>query len=221
MPRTHSQLFYTRIRDEASFSPTIITLHKHNQYGPSLAEFARAAAPQGRLIGLESYKGIFVGREIVGYTWFLGPLSRPAPVFFGDALAEIERFLWDERERQGVDDVALPFLLGVEQGAIMALAAAAAVPDLLSGVIAIEGRFPVVPGWDPPLAPLDDLPMLIIDPENGIPEHADVLTGEPLGDSFRQWGAQVTRSVVPDITTPSDSMQNWLSKQTIRTARNP
>ena len=116
--------------------------------------------------------------------------------------------------------MTLPFLLGVEQGAIMALATALAVPDLISGVIAVEGRFPIVPGWDPPLAPLDDLPILIVDPESGITEHPDVVTGESLVDQFRQWGAQVTRTEVADSAMPSDSMRDWLVKQATRTAQN-
>ncbi len=78
------------------------------------------------------------------------------------ASSEIERFLWDEIDRQRPGPAELPILIGVEQGAIMALAAAAAVPDLLSGVIAIDGCLPVVPGWTPPLAPLDGLPILLL-----------------------------------------------------------
>src|SRR5690606_6325905 len=124
MNRPLSQLIYARIQDTPS-SPRIVTLHKHNQYAADVKDYAFAASPNARIIGLESYKGVFVGKEIVGYTWFIGPQQAPSPIFFGDALAEIERFLWDEIDRQETASAELPFLIGVEQGAIMALAAAA------------------------------------------------------------------------------------------------
>lgn len=222
MPRPLSQLTYTRIQEPPSEAmrhvPTVVTLHGHRQRGNSLAEYARAAAPTGRLLGLESYKGVFVGREIVGYTWFLGPDSAPAPVFYGDALAEVERFLWDEVDRQGSDAPVLPFLLGVDQGAIVALAAAAAVPDLLSGVIAIDGSFPLVPGWEPPLAPLDGLPILLIDRGATPPTSGTVLAGDALVDRLTAWGSRVTsRDVPPADTIPQAVMQDWLADQPIRT----
>ncbi|CAN0381583.1 unnamed protein product, partial [Phaeothamnion confervicola] len=157
---------------------------------------ALAAAPEGRIIGLESFKGVFVGKRIVGYTWYVGPMYQPAPLFYGDGLAEIERFLWDEVDRQtdaGVASPALPYLLGVEQGAIMALGTAAVVPDLLSGVIAIGGAFPLVPGWEPPLAPLDGLPILLVDPPQPVTDRPDVLVGDSLATTLRGWGAEVTR----------------------------
>ncbi len=73
MPRPLSQLFHTRIQDESvrTQTRTFITLHKHHQRGKDLTAYALAASPNGRLLGLESYEGIFIGREIVGYTWFL------------------------------------------------------------------------------------------------------------------------------------------------------
>jgi hypothetical protein len=112
MPRPLSQLVYTRIQDGTG-GPRVITLHRHDGHGGDLRDYGLAAAPTGRVIGLESYKGVFVGRTITGYTWFIGPMRQPSPVFFGDAMAEIERFLWDEVDRQGSDGSAeLPFLLG-------------------------------------------------------------------------------------------------------------
>lgn len=211
MNRPLSQLIYARIQDMPS-SPRIVTLHKHNQYAADVKDYAFAASPNARIIGLESYKGVFVGKEIVGYTWFIGPQQAPSPIFFGDALAEIERFLWDEIDRQETASAELPFLIGVEQGAIMALAAAAAVPDLISGVIAVDASLPVVPGWEPPLAPLDNLPVLLIE-DPARPAHESVLTGERLADTFTAWGADVTRATVQDAsnTVPAEIMSRWMS----------
>jgi pimeloyl-ACP methyl ester carboxylesterase len=215
MARPLSQLVYTRIQD-GSGSPRIITLHQHNHRGGDVREYGIAASPTARIIGLESYKGVYIGRDIVGYTWFIGPMTRPSPIYFGDALAEIERFLWDEIDRQGPGNAELPFLIGVEQGAIMALAAAAAVPDLISGVIAIDGTLPIVPGWTPPLVPLDDLPILLIDPPTPPVSTDGVLAGEALASTLAGWGATVTRRTAPADTLPAASMSAWIAAQPVR-----
>ncbi len=163
MQRPLSQLVYAPVQT-GNGTPTIITLHRHDAFADEMRDIGMAMNPSGRVLGLQSGKGVYVGRDITGYTWFLGPLDQPSPIHFGDALAEIERFLWDEIDRSSASEPELPFLVGDEQGAIMALAAAAAVPDLLSGVVAINGALPVVPGWEPPLAPLDGLPILLVNP---------------------------------------------------------
>lgn len=214
MKRPLSQLIYTCVQEGAG-TPRIITLHKHNQFGRDVVEYALAASPDAWIIGLESYKGVFVGRSIVGYTWFIGPQTRPSPIYFGDALAEIERFLWDEIDRQEVHNAELPFLLGVEQGVIMALGAAAAVPDLLSGVIAVEGMLLVVPGWEPPLAPLDNLPILLIDPVQRSASDG-VLAGEQLAETLTRWGGTVTCGESPQDQLPAEVMANWLAAQPLR-----
>ena len=206
--RPLSQLVHARIQ-EGSGSPRIITLHDHNQYARDVQDHALAAAPDARVIGLESYKGVYVGRNIVGYTWFVGPMDRPSPLFFGDALAEIERFLWDEIDRQGSDRIELPFLLGVGQGAIMALATAAAVPDLLSGVIAVDGRLPIVPGWTPPLAPLDGLPVLVLEDATREPVE-NVLQGEELVTTLTAWGGDIRMKPLAGKGIPAGVMSAWL-----------
>ncbi|HYH11248.1 MAG TPA: hypothetical protein VD789_02745 [Thermomicrobiales bacterium] len=209
MKRPLSQLIYTRVQ-EGEGSPRVITLHKHNQHARDVADYGTAVAPTGRVTGLESYKGVFIGWNIVGYTWFIGPFEQPSPLYFGDALAEIERFLWDEVDRQEGGQAELPFLVGVEQGAIMAIAAAAAVPDLLSGVIAIDGFLPMVPGWDPPLAPLEGLPILLIDPVDEPDRGQSVLGGETLVSTLRAWGGDVTRLVAPAEPVPAGAMAEWM-----------
>ncbi|HEV2528506.1 MAG TPA: hypothetical protein VGT61_08675 [Thermomicrobiales bacterium] len=203
MNRPLSQLIHVPLRDGTD-GPRMITLHDRNQHARDVATWGLGATATGRVIGLESYKGVFRARTITGYTWFVGPDDRPGPVFFGDALSEIERFLWDEVDRQraaGRPDAELPFLLGVGQGAIMAIATALAVPDLLSGAIAVGPSLPVVPGWDPPLAPMTGLPILLV---GSVPDTSDpapvpagvgapaVLRGDELVSALTGWGATVT-----------------------------
>ena len=207
LPRPLSQLVYSNIQ-QASTSPLVITLHDHNQFGPDVAEWGTAAAPDGSVIALESYKGVFMGKDIVGYTWFLGPNTAPSPIFFGDSLQEIERFLWDVNDRSGDESPILPYLIGVGQGGIMAIAAGLAVPDLLSGVIAIDAFLPEVGGWDPPLAPMNHLPMLLVNPVRTGKQR--VLEGDKLVSQLTLWEADVT--TVPSITDPTQSteMATWI-----------
>lgn len=216
MSRPLSQLIHHRIQ-EGSGSPRTITLHDYRQHGEDVKDYGVAAAPHGRVISLESYKGVFVGRDIVGFTWFVGPNDRPSPLFFGDALAEIERFLWDEIDRQSQEPAELPFLVGIGQGGIMALAAAAAVPDLLAGVVAIDAYLPVVPGWEPPLAPLAGLPVLLLEHDTFAPPAGDhVLHGDRLVSALTGWGGQVARR--SDLSTAEllAELPTWVASQTVR-----
>jgi hypothetical protein len=192
-------------------TPTVITLHRYNAYADSTRELGLSVNPAGRTLGLQAAKGVYLGREIVGYSWFVGPLQQLSPVHFGDSLQDIERFLWDEIDRQEDDSAQLPFLLGVEQGAAMALAMAAAVPDLLSGVIAVDAAFPIVPGWEPPLAPLNGLPILLARKPVGsnYPDH--VLVGERIAETFTAWGG-----VVSQAEEAGDGLSTWLSAQPVR-----
>lgn len=213
-PRPLSQLIHFPIQGGTG-GPSIITLHDHSQFGKDVAETGTAVSPDGRVIALESYKGVFVGKEIVGYTWFLGPSTAPSPIFFGDSLSEIERFLWDEVDRSGSATPELPVLLGIGQGGIMAIAAALAMPDLISGVIAIDAFLPEVGGWDPPLAPLNKLPILLVNPiETGKPR---VLEGDALVSQLEEWDAQV--NTLPAIEDPAetDALTKWIKENRPRT----
>jgi predicted esterase len=219
MPRRPlSQLQFTKFQDPAPVpgTHTIITLHGYNRRGKEYGDYARAVAPKGRLLGLESYKGVFAGKEITGFTWYVGPLTSPPPVYYGDALMELERFLWDEVERQKPNDAILPILLGVEQGAMMAIAAALAVPDLLSGVIAIEGRYPIVRGWEPPLAPMNKLPILLVDPPGGLASAPNMLIESDLVRRLNAWGASATHQFAPDSEIPARILEDWVAAQEIR-----
>lgn len=215
MPATRplSQLIHLPVQPGTD-GAAIITLHDHNAFAKDAAEWGVAASPNGRVIALESYKGVFVAKNVVGYTWYLGPNHAPSPIFFGDSLAEIERFLWDEIDRSPTQPAQLPFLVGEGQGGIMALAAALAAPDLLSGVIAIGATLPKVGGWNPPLAPLENLPVLLVNP--GESSHASVLSGAKLEQQLADWGA-LPETLCDTDALNSGALQRWVGSQPIRT----
>ena len=213
--RPLSALRYDRIQ-ETGASPRLITLHDHNQMGGALASLARSVAPEAHVLGLESYKGVYVGREITGFTWYPGPVDQPPPVFFGDSLIEIEKFLLDELDRQDAAEPERPFLLGARQGAVMALAAGLVAPDALSGIIAVEGILPIVPGWSPPLAPLDGLPILLAGVHPVASQGADVPAGAALAELLTAWGASVTCCAYDPKTADASEIAGWLQAQTPR-----
>jgi hypothetical protein len=208
MERPLSQLIHFPFQTGTG-SPIVMTLHRYNTFAGSMRDIGLAVNPDGRVLGLESTKGVYLGRNIVGYTWFVGPLTQPSPVHFGDSMLELERFFWDQIDRQETDDALLPFLVGDEQGAIMAIAMAGAVPDLLSGVVALNVDFPTVPGWEPPLAPLDGLPILLVNP----------VDGPSLTKTLNSWGASVTSISTPDGTLPLEDIRSWVAEQPVRTHR--
>lgn len=205
--RPLSQLIHFPVQ-ESTGGPPVITLHNQNQFGKDVAEIGTAASPNGRVIALESYKGVFVGKEITGYTWFLGPIERPSPIFFGDSLSEIERFLWDEVDRSGEESPKLPVLLGIGQGAIMAIATALAVPELVSGVIAIDAFLPKVPGWNPPLAPMNKLPILLVNPAKS--SNPNVLAEDALVNQLREWDTDVSSITQTSVSPDTIDVSNWI-----------
>jgi hypothetical protein len=200
-----SQLIYAKFQ-ELPNPRRVITLHRYNNFLDGMREIGLAVNPDGVVLGLQSSKGVYIARSIVGYTWFVGPLEQPSPVHFGDSMQEIERFLWDEVDRQSTGEAVLPFLVGDEQGAIMALAMAGAVPDLLSGVVAINATFPAVPGWEPPLAPLNGLPILIV----------NSAAGDELTQTLERWGAAVKSISGSDGQIPLDEIRDWIGAQRIK-----
>lgn len=212
-PRPLSQLIHFPVQNGTG-GPPIITMHDHSQFGKDVATWGTAASPNGRVIALESYKGVFVGKEIVGYTWFLGPAERPSPIFFGDSLSEIERFLWDEVDRSGQDSPNLPFLLGIGQGGIMAIATALAVPELVSGVIAINAFLPKVPGWNPPLAPMNNLPVLLVNSAES--QNPGVLAGDDLVNALTNWEADVSSITQPDVSPDTLDISEWIRKVEVK-----
>jgi predicted esterase len=222
MTRNLSQLTYAPFQTGLG-GPTLLTLHRYNGFADGMREIGTAVNPTGRVVGLQSTKGVYIGRNIVGYTWFLGPQLQPSPVHFGDSLAELERFLWDEVERQGRRPAGLPFLIGDEQGAVMALSLAAVAPDLLSGVVAINAALPLVPGWEPPLAPLDNLPILLVNPLDDAPDATRVLTGRSLVSRLEEWGGTVStqKSTGADGALPLAQIADWIARQPVRVNEPP
>lgn len=190
-------------RQPARATPQLLVLHDRQDRMSDALEFAVPLRDRAAIVALEAPKGVWYGKQIVGYTWFIGDSERPAPYSFGVGLSELELFLLDTLDRRAPGNDALPYLLGLGQGGVMALSSATVQPDRLSGVIAIDAIFPSVPGWTPPLAPLDGLPVLLIE-TSGHAHQTD------LANRFTDWGGTVERHTIAATDESHAIIAAWL-----------
>ena len=95
---------------------------------------------------------------------------------------QIEQLVLELLER----DQAPLYVIGYRDGATLALGAALALPDLLDGVVAIDGEFPEIIGWSEHLAVPAELAVAEIradytDPRGAADEVAKFLGLRPEG----------------------------------------
>lgn len=172
-PPPRSQLVYRALPSEGQSAPlTVITLEGAGRNGDELVELVRSLDRDIEVVAPNA------PRTRVDYTppptlaryWYAGEAEgRPDPSTFGDCLYQIEQFVLDVLDRQRQPSRP-PYLLGFDQGAVLALATTEVIPDHLAGVIAICGYLPEIPGWQPPISELAGLPvLLIVDPDDKDP----------------------------------------------------
>jgi predicted esterase len=91
-----------------------------------------------------------------GFSWYRrDEAGRPEPASFGDSLWQVQQLVLELLERG--DGPVL--LVGYREGATLALGAALALPELLDGVVAIDGSTPEIPGWSDRFPKFADLPV--------------------------------------------------------------
>jgi predicted esterase len=144
---------------------TVIGLHAEAGDVDQLVPFAGRLGPQLQLIAPQGARPTNPATqgyvENQGYLWFfIQEVGHPEPATFGESLWLLDRFISDVRERQGAERPL--FLVGYEQGAVLAATLAMVVPEQLAGVVAINGYLPDIPGWTPPVEDLQGLPVLLV-----------------------------------------------------------
>jgi predicted esterase len=116
------------------------------------------------------------------YTWFyIHEAGHPEHVTFGDALFQLEQLVYEISE-SGQGQREELYLLGYDQGALLALALSLVVPDYLAGVVAICGCMPDISVWPLPERSLDGLAALLVyDPNDAdLPTELVRLAGDEL-----------------------------------------
>jgi predicted esterase len=213
LPR--SQLVYTSL--EAQHLParvTLIVLEGAGRQADDLVELARSLTQDSDVIvpNAPRFRVDFLEPPTMSRYWYAGESEgRPDPTTFGDCLFQVEQFVLDVLDGQRQPRPA--FLLGLDQGAVLALAATEVIPDRLGGVLAICGYLPEVPGWEPPIRALADLPVLLVNDPNdpALPEPLVSRTTRRLSDE----GATLTTVKIPDARKLGPELQlvlrEWLN----------
>jgi phospholipase/carboxylesterase len=217
----HSVLAYRDLPPaRAPARATVVALHGGGGWLDDLAPLARSLGPDLRVVLPEAARGLVTFRETVGHVWYGGRrIERPEPSSFGDNLAQLERFVHDVRERADAGEPRpegpRPWLLGYDQGAVLALSLAAIAPDLIAGVMAVCGCLPTFSDPDLLEYVAADLPILLIgDPDTDAPPASTV---EATATRFAELGARVTtewiagaKELHSDVTV---TLRTWLDDQ--------
>jgi phospholipase/carboxylesterase len=145
---------------------SIITLHGGAGTLDDLVPLARSISPSFEVIAVEAPRRAHY-LESTAYNWYYAhEPNHPEPVTFGDSLFQLEQLVYEISEANHEEREPL-YLIGFDQGALLALALAAVVPDYLAGVVAICGCLPEISGWPLPDRELNNLPVqLVYDPED-------------------------------------------------------
>lgn len=156
---------------------TVITLHGYGATSDQLLPLAQKLGNEVCILAPEGPQPVVphLGTVTEGQLWFTTQgAGSPEPTLFGDSLYQVEQFLLDVVEEQNHwENADSPiYLLGFDQGGVLALSLACIWPELLGGVIAIQGYLPEIPGWTLPDMKANGLPALLVhDPEdNEFPE---------------------------------------------------
>jgi predicted esterase len=139
---------------------TLIGLHDENSTHTEILPLLREVSDGRQLIAPRSARWSRFGGG-GRFSWFscvTPPLIEPTG--FGDGLIQLERLLLDHAAPR--DSAQATVILGIGQGATMALALAALWPELVAGVVAIGGSWPIVPGWTIPRRDMSGLRVLLV-----------------------------------------------------------
>jgi phospholipase/carboxylesterase len=193
----------------------VIVLPGQKGHVEDLIAFARALGADVSLYVAEAPRVLYYGRASVSRYWFIGEPGRPDPATFGDTLYQVEQFVYDVADRTGGEGTR-PFLLGYEQGAVLALAATEVIPERLVGVVALGGYVPEIEGWEPPARELDGLPILLVDDTSDETIPAGLL--ERTRERLTREGASVEALAIAEGSTLGprieDAVEEWLRKAT-------
>lgn len=188
---------------------TVVALHGASARHTQLLPLLRPAVPNNAtLLAPRSARWCAFTDGLPLYTWYTMQ-QRPNvdPVSFGDALWQLESFLWWEALDD--PDMRLPsarklLLVGFEQGAGLALTLSAIWPEIVSGVIAIDAFWPRPSSWQPEVRDMNDMPVLAF--------VGDSHSTDDLEHQFRSRNAALTTVAMPDGGLNGSSLSPAIGK---------
>ena len=215
-----SMLIYQELPAAASVA-TVVALHAEGGDVDQLLPFAdrlgsqfQLIAPQGARPTNPATQGYVTNQ---GYLWFfIQEVGHPEPATFGESLWLLDRFICDVRERQSPDRPV--FLVGYEQWAVLAATLAMVVPELLAGVVAINGYLPDIPGWTPPVEDVQGLPVLLVhDPADpAVPVDLIERTAVALTERHAAVEQRAVASTGSDPLAAADLTRDWIAARLAR-----
>lgn len=213
MSRRTQLVYRDEIQDSGSGSPVLIALHGYEGDSTQLLPVANALTVAGRVLTPEGPRpAVVYGRNAKGRSWYaMQGLAQPEPASFGDGLVEIEQCLLDtiEATAGGGENPPPIFLLGLDQGALLALSLACVWPEAVTGVAAICGYLPDIPGWTQDDRPLNGMPVLLVHD----PEYLEVPASlqQQTQDRLITKGARVTVHTVSKVRELPSSLTGLLN----------
>jgi predicted esterase len=147
----------------------VVTLEGAGRHGDDFVAFVRSLDEEIEVVAPNAprFRVDYTPPPTLSRYWYAGESEgRPDPTTFGDCLFQVEQFVLDVLDRRQ-ESSCLPYLVGFDQGAVLALASTEVIPDYLAGVVAICGYLPEIPGWEPPISDIAGLPvLLVVDPDD-------------------------------------------------------
>jgi phospholipase/carboxylesterase len=210
--RPRSVLVYSEIgAGGGTQKAVVILLHGYAGHQTDLVPLGRSLGGEVELVVPEAPRVLYFGRETMSHYWYIGEVEgRPDPPTFGDCLFQVEQFVYDTIDRSGGD--IRPYLVGFDQGAVLALAAAKLIPDHLAGAVAICGYMPTIPGADLPARDFKGLPVLLVEDPDDASSDASLMARTAA--TLAVDGACVTRSPLPGARSLGDhvgaGVRTWL-----------
>ena len=151
----------------------LLALHGHGGGVDQLEPLGRVLRSDLSMVLPQAWRTLHIhGMEEAGdpgHSWFFNFADgSPEPATYGDCLMELENLVYDIRERH---TPKVPIIVvGIDQGAVLALGLCGVVPDYLAGVAAIGGHMPKIKGWTPPYEDFMGLPALLLRDDAGTQE---------------------------------------------------
>jgi predicted esterase len=161
----HCMLVRREVAAPNGAAAVLLALHGHGGGVDQLEPLGRALRFDLSMVLPQAWRTLHIHgmeeAEDPGHSWFFNFADdSPEPATYGDCLMELENLVYDIRERHS-ENVPI-IVVGIDQGAVLALGLCGVVPDYLAGVAAIGGYVPKIKGWTPPYEDFTGLPALLI-----------------------------------------------------------
>src|ERR1700693_4334627 len=220
-----SVLVFREVGSPAKAEVTVLALHGYGGDCKQLEALCGALSPPVAAVLPQAWRPLkahgFAFDDEPGQTWYFSfGGDRPEPATFGASLMELEQFVHEVLDRRGAGKPL--FLIGYDQGAVLALALAQVVPDYLAGIVAICGYLPTIRGWSPPISDLQELPVLLID--DPTQAESPIARWRACGDRVNQLHARAVFRWVSGVRSKpllaTSHINDWLQSQLDRLERN-